>query len=810
MTYSRFQFLPLRVSSPTPTQEQTNRDNNNGYRLLKFTDARDPRHRHFYPISGNLIENYETQNANKRRKNHDESNNDNGRLLELRDNWCLLSRDEIDTNSTHSEWSDVPHPHRGHPVLYVPGHWGSFSQARSLGAHGTRWTGPYNDAATHQKIFESFQNGLGMHDGTQLLQEALKNDTDSNIDDENLITNLLSSPLKHDFVMDVFALDFGEEGAALHFSKILNQADFVVKAVQTIVEGCHHHHMGVTIVAHSIGALAVRASLDMNPHLVANGWVKNVINLASPLQTIPYAVDSRIHDLLQTLNEKDANNTDRDVVVVSISGGLRDELIPPNGGLSENFLASSLLEHAATTNTRFGMDHRCIVWCYELLSQVRECIFMLAAATNHGLNSSQRLNVVRKTLQTTSSASFEDEVKSLHKRAVSTKGYTGLVAIQLAAPYHLNYLLKLCILAALVHSLLLWPIFLQRRQPNQRWNESRKQAIMTRCIEVSIGLLVIPVMVTITTLLRQLEFKFLGWRFTECYMHECDLLLGTTFVLTQLSALVYFIVVYGVGFTIAKMSCKCFSFQKQHEAGRSFGTMLGHCFVQHLRHYGLISVSIAVAVVFVVTNMNTGSGVEFDILSLASTLYVAFEMLVFGCLFKLFVKPTATNLEERRMIFVILLLSLVKATYGKLVYAYSSLIHGVRRSWYDDDMLVSFASTLLPAFFAIMAVEARDKVTHNALVEWKRSLTSDNQKNGIDIDVNKTHVVIAISNKCLVIWYMLNVLVNYSGDDIVVLLYSLMTVATSYWKCFPLSTDVYSAIIEDDLLLHCEFKDKDE
>jgi hypothetical protein len=539
---------------------------------------------------------------------------------------------------------------------------------------------------------------------------------------------------------------------------------------------------------------------------VTNGWVKNVINLASPLQTIPYAVDSKVHELLQTLNKKDVNNADRDVVMVSISGGLRDELIPPNGGShSENFLSSSLLEQAATANTKFGMDHRCIVWCYELLSQVRECIFVLAAATNHGLNSSQRLNVVRKTLQTTPSASFEDEVKSLHKRAVSSKGYTGLVAIQLAAPYYLNYLLKLCILAALMHSLLLWPIFLQRRQQNHWWNESRKQAIMTRCIEVSISLLAIPLMVTITALLRQLEFKFLGWRFTECYMHECDLLLGTTFVLTQLSALVYFIVVYGVGFVIAKMSCRYCSFPEQNEAGRSFGMMLGHCFVQHLRHYGFTSLSLAVAVVFVVTKMNTGSGV-----SLGSTLYVSFGMLVFGCLFKLLVKPTATNLEERRMIFVILLLSLVKATYGKLVYAYSSLIHGVRRSWHDDDMLVSFASTLLPAFLAIMAVEARDKVTHNALVEWKRRLTSDNQKSGIDIDVNKTNVVIAISNTCLVIWYMWNVLVNYSGDDIVVLLYSLMTVAASYWKCFPLSSDAYSAIIEDDLQLHCEFKDKDE
>ena len=73
MTYSHFQFLPLRVLPSSSTESSTNRQQQleeERYRLLKFTDKRDPRHEHFYPISGSLVENYESasHNPNKKRK----------------------------------------------------------------------------------------------------------------------------------------------------------------------------------------------------------------------------------------------------------------------------------------------------------------------------------------------------------------------------------------------------------------------------------------------------------------------------------------------------------------------------------------------------------------------------------------------------------------------------------------------------------------------------------------------------------------------------------------------------------------------
>ncbi|KAL7497091.1 hypothetical protein ACHAWT_007451 [Skeletonema menzelii] len=785
MTYSRFQFLPLHVPTDHP----------NRYRLLKFTDGRDPRHQHFYPISGSLLEGYQTQNTKKSNRN-----NINGRLLELHDNWCLLPREEIDKNTSHSEWSDVPYPHRGHPVLYVPGHWGSFSQSRSLGAHGTRWTGPYNDAKTHQKIFESLRSGKGMHDGTQLFFKY-HNSTDG--------IEVLKSQYQDDFVMDVFALDFGEEGAALHSSKILKQADFVTRAIETLVEGCHlgDSQTGITIVAHSLGAFAVSASLDMNPHLASKGWVQNVINLASPLQGIPYAVDSGVHKLVQNLNERDSSTAaKRNVATISVSGGLRDELIPPtlSEGPSASFLANLMHDTNATTsfNSKFGMDHRCIVWCYDLLTQIRGVIFVLTMTTDRGMNPSERLNIVRRILhQTNHTTTFKEEVKTLHERALDVKGYAALVSIQIAAPYYLNYLLKLCILVGLAHSHLLRPLFLQH--PIKQY-EKQKGSMFKAGLEVSISLLAIPSIVTTSSLLRRSEFHFFGWSLRQCYMHECELLLGTTFVLTQLAALVYFIIVYGVGFVIDKISRKIFSSQRQ-QLSRTFGTMMCYMSMQSLRLYPITCLPLAVGL-FVFAG-------ETDVMFVSTTIApIVFVSLVILVLLKLIFKPTATNIEERRMTFAIILISLIKATYGKFIYAVA-MMKGIRddNKWYNNEMLGSFTSSLLPAFLAIMAVETHDAMTQNML-HWKRRTKSDFDAVAV-IGLNKAHRFFLFSNTFLVTWYVWNVFVNYAGDDIVLPLYSIITVAMSYWKCYPLSADamnIYSAIADDDLSLHSESKDKDE
>ena len=252
MTYSQFQFLPLRVMPPPlpPSSssliEEPKSSQRERYRLLKFTDARDPRHRHLYPISGTMIENNESQ-SNPRKKPHKNGSN-SGRLLEITDNWCLLPRDMIDNNNQNSstststaKWREAPYPHRGHPILYVPGHWGSFSQSRSIGAHGTRWTEPYARAKLDQEMYESLQTGRGMNDGLDLpINGSNVFSADHDVTDWLTSSQFQNQRRKYldGFVMDVFALDFDGEGAALHPSRLVRQADFFARSVQAIAKGC--------------------------------------------------------------------------------------------------------------------------------------------------------------------------------------------------------------------------------------------------------------------------------------------------------------------------------------------------------------------------------------------------------------------------------------------------------------------------------------------------------------------------------------------------------------------------------------------
>ena len=136
-----------------------------------------------------------------------------------------------------------------------------------------------------------------MHDGWIQSDDGT---TDGATAEDSMDRYLSSSSQEHHldgFVMDAFALDFDGQGVALYSLKLLRQAEFFTKAVETIIEGCHLSDdarggngkpRGVTIVAHSIGAWVIRIALKMYPHLSKDGWIRNVVTLASPLGSVPY------------------------------------------------------------------------------------------------------------------------------------------------------------------------------------------------------------------------------------------------------------------------------------------------------------------------------------------------------------------------------------------------------------------------------------------------------------------------------------------------------------------------------------------
>lgn len=152
MTYSMREFLEIKTNH-VPTSEISKQ-----YKLYKFIDKRDPR--------------YKALSKTKQ-------------PLTKTSDWCNGN-------------SDI---HPKNIVLYIPGHWGSYSQSRSVGAHGIQSTG--TGSSEVQQMYNALANNLWTGDSA----------------DENT------------FVYDVYSVDFAEQGAALHGEFLRSQSEYVASTV---------------------------------------------------------------------------------------------------------------------------------------------------------------------------------------------------------------------------------------------------------------------------------------------------------------------------------------------------------------------------------------------------------------------------------------------------------------------------------------------------------------------------------------------------------------------------------------------------
>ena len=179
MTYSRYSFIPIGMTRNDNDgfdfESQFNENNPKRYRLLKFVDARDPRMKSTFRNLSNA------KNKENTRKSDDRETG----------TWPL---DEF------SSWCKKKSKNNpGHVVLFVPGHWGNYDQARSLGAHGLRLTGRSMSSLVEHEIIKSIRN-----------------------------QNTNASSTGDQFLYDVYTIDFrGGEGSAFHASTLFDQANFV-------------------------------------------------------------------------------------------------------------------------------------------------------------------------------------------------------------------------------------------------------------------------------------------------------------------------------------------------------------------------------------------------------------------------------------------------------------------------------------------------------------------------------------------------------------------------------------------------------
>jgi pimeloyl-ACP methyl ester carboxylesterase len=290
MTYSRRQFLPLSMNNSNNNSNNTSQSQSQShsqphsqshsqspYRFWKFIDQRDPRH-HRFVTSGSL------------------SDDSDAEPLTGTD-WCLLDNgSDSDSNRNRNNNKTVA-------VLYIPGHGGSYEQSRSLGAHGLQLTGA-RDMRQQRRVISALQ------------RNEWSGATDNDNDPDNIDT----------FIFDVYAVDFGEEGGALHGDLILEQGLFVGQAVRKLVQDCHLQ--SIVLVGHSMGGFAARLASILVPE--TRPYIRNIVTLATPHAGAWNPSLFHIHEHMDKDSDIDIDTTvQQNTALISIAGGLRDEMILP-------------------------------------------------------------------------------------------------------------------------------------------------------------------------------------------------------------------------------------------------------------------------------------------------------------------------------------------------------------------------------------------------------------------------------------------------------------------------------------------------
>lgn len=264
----------------------------------------------------------------------------------------------VDFNTSHSplahkyslhlyrETDIDPHRHvAGLPVLFVPGNGGSMRQIRSIAGEAA------------EQYWRPETSG------------SLKS--------------------KHRKPLDFFTVNFQEDLTAFDGVTVLDQAGYLNVAVQYILDLYSDHEdppTSVILIGHSMGGIVARAMVTLDSYIP--GSVNTIVTLATPHILPPVSFDKGIVRLYRQVNRfwhKETNNgTLDDTLLVSLTGGIRDQMIPAEYSAVSNFLPPANGFAVATTsipNVWMSIDHQAMVWCHQLRRVLAEALLTVAEQT---------------------------------------------------------------------------------------------------------------------------------------------------------------------------------------------------------------------------------------------------------------------------------------------------------------------------------------------------------------------------------------------------------------------------------------------
>ncbi|KAI8579336.1 hypothetical protein K450DRAFT_242762 [Umbelopsis ramanniana AG] len=222
------------------------------------------------------------------------------------------------------------------PVLFIPGHAGSYKQARSIASETT----------------VQFHQLLQQH-GRQHQQAKL----------------------------DFFTLNYNEELSAIHGPTLLSQAEFANDAIRYILS-LYHPSTSIIIVGHSMGGVIARI-LPTIPNYNHNK-LNTIITLSTPHSVPPAPVDRTIANVYRNINafwkNELVDGALKEVALISLAGGNLDNIVASDATSLHGLVPSSHGFSVYTTGLPHvwtGADHMAILWCNQLVKRLSTAIIKL-------------------------------------------------------------------------------------------------------------------------------------------------------------------------------------------------------------------------------------------------------------------------------------------------------------------------------------------------------------------------------------------------------------------------------------------------
>ncbi|PAA47988.1 hypothetical protein BOX15_Mlig029025g2 [Macrostomum lignano] len=185
---------------------------------------------------------------------------------------------------------------------------------------------------------------------------------------------------------DCFAVDLNSEFSALHGPFLYRQSEFVRHVVDHI-ESLYSSRakFSIVLVGHSMGGLVARHAMTLEDF--DRGRVPLIVTLATPHQRPVLASDSEMLSFYSDMNSYWRKNRATGlghVALISIGGGDRDlEVALPLTRIDSGLTLPRNALWASASHVRnawASTDHRCIVWCKQLVIALCRSLFSTAAA----------------------------------------------------------------------------------------------------------------------------------------------------------------------------------------------------------------------------------------------------------------------------------------------------------------------------------------------------------------------------------------------------------------------------------------------